>query len=142
MAKAVESEFADADYLIMAAAPADYKPAINLKQKIKKGDKGLTVELIPTVDILMNISRIRTDKQVVVGFSLETENEIENSKKKLKEKRLDYIVVNNPLEEGAGFETDTNKVTVLSKSGKSLSIDKADKDIIAARIWEYVLSPE
>jgi phosphopantothenoylcysteine decarboxylase/phosphopantothenate--cysteine ligase len=140
MAEAIEAEFGDADYLIMAAAPADYKPAISFPQKIKKCDKGMTVELKPTLDILKKLSASRKDSQIVVGFSLETENEIENSKKKLTEKQLDYIVVNNPLEVGAGFDTDTNRVTILSKSGDSLKVDLADKDVVASEIWSYILS--
>ncbi len=139
MAQAVENEFAGADYLIMAAAPADYKPAANQPRKMKKDNKPLTVELIPTVDILKKLSSLRTDSQIVVGFSLETENELENAKKKLQEKQLDYIVMNNPLEEGAGFESDTNRVTILSKSGATLALDKADKDVVAEKIWEYIL---
>jgi len=140
MAAAVEGGFAAADYLVMAAAPADFRPAETSPHKIKKNDKGLTVHLTPTIDILKKISAIRADSQVVVGFSLETENEVENAKKKLQEKRLDYIVVNNPLEEGAGFDTDTNRVTMVSKSGHILTIDKANKDVIAGKIWEYILA--
>jgi len=140
MAAAVEGGFAGADYLVMAAAPADFRPAETSPHKIKKNDKGLTVHLTPTIDILKKISAIRADSQVVVGFSLETENEVENAKKKLQEKRLDYIVVNNPLEEGAGFDTDTNRVTMVSKSGHILTIDKANKDVIAGKIWEYILA--
>jgi phosphopantothenoylcysteine decarboxylase/phosphopantothenate--cysteine ligase len=140
MAQVVEKEFADSDYLIMAAAPADYKPAISFPQKMKKCDKGMTVELVPTIDILKKLKTIRKNSQILVGFSLETENEVENSKKKLREKALDYIVVNNPLEEGAGFEADTNRVTILSKSGDTLNFDLADKGVIAGKIWEYILA--
>jgi phosphopantothenoylcysteine decarboxylase/phosphopantothenate--cysteine ligase len=142
MAQAVESEFGDTDYLVMAAAPADYKPTLTFDQKIKKCDKGMMVELTPTIDILKKLSAGRNDSQTIVGFSLETENELENSKKKMADKKLDYIVINNPLEEGAGFDSDTNRVTILSKSGDTITIDKADKNIIAGRIWEYLLSPE
>lgn len=140
MAAAVEAEFESADYLIMAAAPADYKPATSEPKKIKKSDKELKIALTPTIDILKRLSSARTDSQVVVGFSLETENDIENGKKKLQEKRLDYIVVNNPLEEGAGFDTDTNRVTILSKSGGVREIDKEDKDVVAEKIWEYIIT--
>jgi len=139
MAEAVESEFGEADYLVMAAAPADYKPAQTLRQKMKKGEDNFALELVPTIDILKKIAPQRTDHQVVVGFSLETENEIENSKKKLAEKGLDFIVVNNPLEEGAGFDADTNRVTILSASGDSRRIDKAEKTLIASHIWKYIL---
>ncbi len=140
MAKAVEAAFKNADYLIMAAAPADYKTAESKTQKIKKGDQDLNITLVPTIDILRNIVSIRTNSQTVVGFSLETENDLENGKKKLQEKRLDYIVINNPLEEGAGFDTDTNRVTIVSKSGDVRAIDRDDKDVIAEKIWEYIIA--
>jgi phosphopantothenoylcysteine decarboxylase/phosphopantothenate--cysteine ligase len=140
MAEAVEAAFKDADYLIMAAAPADYKTAENRPQKIKKGDQELNIKLVPTIDILRNIASIRTNSQTIVGFSLETENDLENGKKKLQEKRLDYIVINNPLEEGAGFDTDTNRVTIVSKSGDVRVIDRDDKDVIAEKIWEYIIA--
>lgn len=140
MALAVEEKFAGADFLLMAAAPADYRPAVRFPQKIKKCDKGMTVEFAPTVDILKKLSAVRKDSQIVVGFSLETENEVENAKKKLRDKRLDFIVVNNPLEEGAGFDADTNRVTILSQSGDSLTLDRDNKDVVAARIWEYILA--
>lgn len=140
MAEAVGAAFKDADYLIMAAAPADYKTAESSPQKIKKGDQNLNITLIPTIDILRNIASVRTNSQTVVGFSLETENDLENGKKKLQEKRLDFIVINNPMEEGAGFDTDTNRVTIVSKSGDVRVIDKDDKDVIAEKIWEYIIT--
>lgn len=140
MAQAVEAEFAAADYLIMAAAPADYKPAQFFSQKMKKENGSVSMELTPTIDILKQIAPKRRKGQVVVGFSLETENEIENSRRKLSEKQLDYIIVNNPLEDGAGFEIDTNRVTILAKDGNSISIDKADKETVSREIWEYVLT--
>lgn len=140
MAGAVEAAFQDADYLIMAAAPADYTTAENRPQKIKKGDQDLNIKLVPAIDILRNIASIRTNSQTIVGFSLETENDLENGKKKLQEKRLDYIVINNPLEEGAGFDTDTNRVTIVSKSGDVRAVDRDDKDVIAEKIWEYIIA--
>jgi phosphopantothenoylcysteine decarboxylase/phosphopantothenate--cysteine ligase len=140
MAQAVEAAFKDADFLVMAAAPADYKTAEASPQKIKKGDQNLNLTLIPTIDILRNIASIRTNSQTVVGFSLETENDLENGRKKLQEKRLDYIVVNNPLEQGAGFDTDTNRVTIISRSGDVRAIDRDDKDVIAEKIWEYIIA--
>lgn len=140
MAQAVEAEFTATDYLVMAAAPADYKPAQTMPRKMKKGTSSVSIELLPTIDILKQIASKRRKTQTVVGFSLETENEIENSRRKLSEKQLDCIIVNNPLEEGAGFEVDTNRVTILSKNGDSVSIDKADKETVSRNIWEYVLT--
>jgi len=140
MALAVEAEFKKADYLIMAAAPADYMPAKSEPHKIKKSAGELKIALTPAVDILKKLASVRTDAQILVGFSLETENEVENAKKKLQEKRLDYIVINNPLEEGAGFDTDTNRVTILSKSGDVREIGMEDKDVIAGKIWECIIT--
>lgn len=139
MAHAVEDRFATCDYLVMAAAPADYKPKISFKQKMKKCDIGIMVDFEPTIDILKHLATSRKETQTVIGFSLETENELENSRKKLTEKKLDYIVINNPLEDGAGFETETNRVTILSATGETKEIGKANKDIVARQIWEYVL---
>ncbi|NMC44395.1 MAG: phosphopantothenoylcysteine decarboxylase, partial [candidate division Zixibacteria bacterium] len=139
MAQAVTAELPGADYLIMAAAPADYRPAHTAEQKMKKGSDGITLELTPTIDILKQVSTIRKTGQIIVGFSLETENDVENSRRKLTEKRLDYIVVNNAVEPGAGFDVDTNRVTVLSKDGEVVRMEPASKDAVAKRIWEYLL---
>ncbi|MEE9441326.1 MAG: bifunctional phosphopantothenoylcysteine decarboxylase/phosphopantothenate--cysteine ligase CoaBC [candidate division Zixibacteria bacterium] len=142
MATAVNVSFDDADYLIMAAAPADYKPTISFDQKIKKCDKGMLVELSPTIDILKSLISKRRDNQVVVGFALETENEIDNAQKKLEDKKLDFIVVNKATEDGAGFDSDTNRVTVISKSGQTCELQKDDKNIIARNLWEIILPHE
>lgn len=139
MAQAVTAEMQGADYLVMAAAPADYRPVHAAEQKMKKGPEGITLELIPTIDILKQVSTIRKTGQIIVGFSLETENDVENSRRKLTEKRLDYIVVNNAVEPGAGFDVDTNRVTVLSKDGEVVRMEPASKDVVAKRIWEYLL---
>ncbi|MCP4569323.1 MAG: bifunctional phosphopantothenoylcysteine decarboxylase/phosphopantothenate--cysteine ligase CoaBC [FCB group bacterium] len=139
MARAVEERFPASDYLIMAAAPADYKVSGSSGQKIKKSTEELSLKMIPTVDILKSLVSVRRDTQTVVGFSLETENDIENSQKKLTDKNLDYIIVNNALEEGAGFDCNTNRVTILSPGRESFIIDKADKEVVARKIWEYIL---
>ncbi len=139
MATAVLAEFPRMDILIMAAAPADYRPTASSPQKIKKGAEGLHLELTPTADILTAVAEIRGDKQTVVGFSLETEHEVENSQKKLVNKRLDYIIVNNPLEAGAGFDVDTNRVTILSRQGDVTTMEQANKEAVAQKIWEYLV---
>jgi phosphopantothenoylcysteine decarboxylase/phosphopantothenate--cysteine ligase len=139
MAQAVTQEFPETDYLIMAAAPADYRPVHVAEQKMKKGPEGITLELTPTIDILKHVSTKQKTGQTIVGFSLETENDLENSRRKLTEKRLDYIVINNAVEPGAGFEVDTNRVTVLSKDGEVVRMEPASKDVVAKRIWEHLL---
>jgi phosphopantothenoylcysteine decarboxylase / phosphopantothenate---cysteine ligase len=139
MAQAVMTELPGVDYLVMAAAPADYRPSTVSNQKIKKSADEITLELTPTTDILKQVSAIRKEGQVIVGFSLETENDLENSRRKLTAKHLDYIVINNAGEAGAGFDVDTNRVTILSKDGETTRLDMAGKDVVAQKIWGYLL---
>jgi phosphopantothenoylcysteine decarboxylase/phosphopantothenate--cysteine ligase len=117
MHDAVLSELPTCDLLVMAAAPADYRPASIAERKMKKISERMTLELVRTEDILAEVARRKRKGQGVVGFALETENELENARKKLAEKDLDLIVVNNPTVEGAGFGTDTNVATILGRSG-------------------------
>ena len=140
MAEAVQKEFPESDILIMASAPADFTPANYNSTKIKKSTDKTSLVLKPTIDILASISKTRRDNQVVVGFSLETENEIDNSKKKLISKNLDFIVVNNALEEGAGFDCDTNRVTVISRDGSQFKIEKISKELVSRQLWDYILT--
>ena len=116
MSAAVEQEFASIDVVLMAAAVADFKPAEPVTSKVKreslKGDL-LTLQLRKNPDILKRIAEKKTH-QILVGFALETENEVENAKRKMEEKHLDIVVLNNPQEPGAGFGTDTNVVTIIS----------------------------
>jgi len=114
MAEAVFAEFNETDVLIMAAAVADYRPKEVADQKIKKSGGGMTIELERTTDILGTLAEKKTH-QFVCGFSMETENLIENSRKKLEKKKLDMIAANSIRDEGAGFAHDTNKVTVITK---------------------------
>ncbi len=114
MAEAVFAEFPDTDVLIMAAAVADYRPKTVADQKIKKSGGGMTIELERTTDILGTLAEKKTH-QFVCGFSMETENLIENSRKKLVKKKLDMIAANSIRDEGAGFAHDTNKVTVITQ---------------------------
>ncbi|MFC1564518.1 bifunctional phosphopantothenoylcysteine decarboxylase/phosphopantothenate--cysteine ligase CoaBC [candidate division KSB1 bacterium] len=118
MKKNVEKHLKSNDVLIMAAAVADFRPAKKGKNKIKKdGIKDLSLKLDRTDDILGSVSK-RKNNKIIVGFALETENAQSNARKKLKEKSLDIIILNNPLDKGAEFGSETNKVTILEKSGK------------------------
>jgi phosphopantothenoylcysteine decarboxylase / phosphopantothenate---cysteine ligase len=128
-----------ADVLIMAAAVSDFVPKIVQSQKIKKEEKTISLELEPTVDILKKIGRDKKDK-LFVGFALETENEVGNAKRKLKEKNLDLIVVNNPNVSGSGFEVDTNVVTLIDKKGKIEKLPLLPKKIVAEKILDKVMS--
>jgi phosphopantothenoylcysteine decarboxylase/phosphopantothenate--cysteine ligase len=120
MNAAVMAEFPATDLLIMTAAVADFAPARSSQQKIKREQKPggkFVLELLENPDILEAAGAKKTG-QMIIGFALETENGVENARKKLASKNLDIVVLNNPLVEGAGFSTDTNVVTVITASGK------------------------
>jgi phosphopantothenoylcysteine decarboxylase/phosphopantothenate--cysteine ligase len=137
MLSAVRSTFKKADALIMASAVSDFSPTLISKEKIKKGRKEIVLKLKPTVDILKEMGKQKKEK-VLVGFSLETEDEIKNAKKKLVEKNLDLIVVNNPNVPGAGFEVDTNQVTLIDKRGKIEKLPLLSKKEVASKILDKV----
>jgi phosphopantothenoylcysteine decarboxylase/phosphopantothenate--cysteine ligase len=115
MRQAVERELAQADVLVMAAAPADYRPAEVATNKLKKTGRPRAIELEENADILRSTAPLRRQGAVVVGFALETDDLIENAKRKLDAKSLDLIVLNDAKEEGAGFGVETNRVTLLTR---------------------------
>ena len=115
MREAVGAALADADVLVMAAAPADFGAAAPAASKIKKSGAARSLELVPTSDILVETRGARRPGTVVVGFALETDDVIANGRAKLDAKGLDMIVVNDATEPGAGFGVDTNRVTILSR---------------------------
>ena len=141
MRDAVESALSNADVLVMAAAPADYRPVRVASQKIKKGSGSTSViELENTEDILKSTIAARQAGAVIVGFALETEKLIEHGEAKLRDKNLDLIVVNSATEEGAGFGSDTNRVTLLGRNGDSESIPLMPKTELADEILDRVES--
>ena len=107
--------FKQNEIIIMSAAVSDYTPKYILKNKIKKKSQNLNLELVKTKDILHTLSKNKTPEQLLVGFALETANEIENAKKKLFQKKIDFIVLNSLNDEGSGFDNDTNKITIIDK---------------------------
>jgi phosphopantothenoylcysteine decarboxylase / phosphopantothenate---cysteine ligase len=115
MQEAVARELASADVLVMAAAPADYRPAATASHKLKKSGASRTVELVENPDILTSTRSARAAGAIVVGFALETDDVLANARRKLASKALDMIVVNDATEAGAGFGVDTNRVTILSR---------------------------
>lgn len=137
MAQAVFEEFETTDVLIMAAAVADYRPKAVADQKIKKQGGGMTIELERTTDILGTLADRKTH-QFVCGFSMETENLIENSRKKLVKKKLDMIAANSIREEGAGFAHDTNKVTIITQE-ELLELPLISKTETAHRILDEIV---
>ena len=129
MFDAVHHYVADCDMLVMAAAVADYKPAIVSKEKIKKTDTSRTLELVPTPDILVSLPRDR--KFFVVGFAAETENVEPNATKKLREKNCDVIIANDAR---IAMESDENEVIVLFRDGEKKKISRAPKKIVAREL--------
>ncbi len=137
MYEAAQEAFAHTDIAILAAAVADYKPMVQAPQKIKKKTDQLTLELTKTQDILASLGA-QKDKQVLIGFALETENELENAKGKLTRKHLDAIVLNSLNDKGAGFSVDTNQVTFITREDKVVPIPLKTKTEIAADILTLI----
>lgn len=135
----VADRFDACDVLLMAAAVADYAPEKPVAHKLKKTKKTLTVTLAPTVDILAEMGREK-DKQILVGFALETEQEVKQAREKLQAKNVDLMVVNNPLEPGAGFEVETNRVTLLFRDGETVPLPLLRKRQVADRIVAEVVN--
>ena len=127
----------DCDYLIMNAAVADFRPTKINSQKIKKSNTSLSIELSPTVDILGSIKN--NTKACLVGFALETDNAERNALSKMKEKKLNYIVLNMPNDLDQGFEVDTNKITVYKNDGQKFSSSVDTKPRIASFLWSAIL---
>jgi phosphopantothenoylcysteine decarboxylase/phosphopantothenate--cysteine ligase len=138
MYDAVHKHFEGCDVAILSAAVADYRPKNVAENKIKKKDADLSIELVKTKDILQSLGAIKSDTYLV-GFALETENEIENAKTKLKKKNLDLIVLNSLNDKGAGFRSDTNKITLIDKDNKMLSFDVKPKKNVALDIVQYII---
>jgi phosphopantothenoylcysteine decarboxylase/phosphopantothenate--cysteine ligase len=130
-------EHVDADVVVMAAAVADYT-AEAATSKIKKSGDELVLKFHRTRDILAELGASRREEQVLVGFALETDNDIENAHRKLEEKHLDLVAVNNPRDEGAAFGHDTNRVRLLGRGGDVEDLGKQSKERIAGLILDRV----
>jgi phosphopantothenoylcysteine decarboxylase / phosphopantothenate---cysteine ligase len=132
--------FTNSDITIMAAAVADYRLKQISEKKIKKSSESLTMELVSTKDILKNLGEVKTRDQILVGFALETDNTIPNAINKLKEKNLDFVVLNSPDDKGSGFGFDTNKATIIWKNGSQTEFSLRSKRELAGDIINSVLS--
>ena len=139
MYNACHQYFENADIAIAAAAVADYRPKNVASQKIKKAESSFTIELERTKDILASLGEIKK-KQFLIGFALETENEIENAKLKIQKKNLDLIVLNSLQDAGAGFGTPTNKVTFIDKNFTIEPMDLKSKGKVAQDILNKVIA--
>ncbi|MGJ1433418.1 bifunctional phosphopantothenoylcysteine decarboxylase/phosphopantothenate--cysteine ligase CoaBC [Sphingobacterium spiritivorum] len=139
MLEAANAYFDTADIIVMSAAVADYTPETVADQKIKKKEDTFAIPLKKTTDILATLGKRKTGKQVLIGFALETNNELENAKGKLQKKNLDYIVLNSMQDKGAGFSTDTNKVTIIAKDGTIKEFSLKTKQEVAKDICNIIL---
>lgn len=139
MFEAVMREYHNCDIVIKAAAVADYRPKVQIDQKMKKKDESLTIEMERTVDILKTLGE-KKEHQLLIGFAAETEQVEKYAKKKLETKNADMIIANNVKQEGAGFGVDTNVVTIYKKDGSTVDLPLLTKNEIALGILEEVVS--
>ncbi len=140
MYEACHRYFPQAEIAVLAAAVADFTPAIVAERKIKKGtDETMQLHLTQTRDILASLGKIKTGTQKLVGFALETNDALDNARAKLERKQADYIVLNTLQDAGAGFGHDTNKVTILSRQGTVTELPLQSKKAIARAIVNHIL---
>jgi phosphopantothenoylcysteine decarboxylase / phosphopantothenate---cysteine ligase len=140
MAKECIARFRKCDIAILSAAVADYKPARVYKEKMKKGSGPFMLEMKPTSDIAAALGGMKTKLQILAGFALETTNEIENARAKLKKKNLDLIVLNSLRDEGAGFEISTNRITIIDKYNIIDKFELKSKEEAAQDILDKIVS--
>ncbi len=139
MLEACKANFPQHSIAIMSAAVADYTPVLVASQKIKKKEDHFSIELKKTTDILATLGQLKTGNQILVGFALETDNEEENAKSKLRKKNLDLIVLNSLKDEGAGFQKDTNKITIFNRAEEKKIYETKSKTEVAKDICAEIL---
>jgi phosphopantothenoylcysteine decarboxylase/phosphopantothenate--cysteine ligase len=142
MRSAVRGRSIEADVVIMAAAVSDYRPAASQSQKLKRRDDRLTLELEPTPDILAELGAQppwHESKRILVGFAAETSSLAENARAKLERKGADMIVANDVTQDGAGFDSDTNIVTLFVRDGSEIPVPKLSKFDVANRVLDHIL---
>ncbi len=142
MAAACLEHFPRCHVGILTAAVADYTPLHSSGQKLKRRGGNLNIEMEPTIDIAASLGRMKKEDQVLVGFALETENEQTNARDKIKKKNFDFIVLNSLRDKGAGFEVDTNKISIIDRDNNVAVFElkpktEVAKDIIV-KLLEYV----
>lgn len=139
MLNAVKSEFDSSDIVVKSAAVSDYKPKTYSDKKIKKGSGNLNMELVRDNDILKELGALKKH-QILVGFAAESNDVIKNAHIKLEKKNLDYIVANDITENDAGFGTDTNRVTIINRDGKEISLDNMSKRLVGYELFNMILN--
>ena len=126
--------FENCDGAVMCAAVADFTPLVKEDQKTKRGNENWSIELQPTKDIAAKLGQEKSEKQLLVGFALETNNELQNAQKKLAKKNLDFIVLNSLNDKGAGFGVDTNKITIVDRYNNQQIFELKNKVEVAKDI--------
>lgn len=139
MYDAATSHFPEADITILSAAVADFTPETTADKKIKRKGDELVLNLRPTQDIAATLGTLKKDNQLLVGFALETDNEVQNAQSKMERKNLDFIVLNSLQDKGAGFRVDTNKITILDRQQGTTAYDVKTKQEVAEDIVEYIV---
>lgn len=140
MYDAATTHFPQADIAILSAAVADFTPETTADKKIKRKGDELVLKLRPTQDIAAALGAIKNDKQLLVGFALETDNEVQNAQDKMKRKNFDFIVLNSLQDKGAGFRVDTNKITIIDRQQGTTAYETKSKQEVAEDIVEYIVS--
>lgn len=139
MLNAVKAEFDTSDIVVKSAAVSDYKPNTYSDKKIKKGPGNLNIELVRDNDILKELGTLKKH-QILVGFAAESNDVIENAHIKLKKKNLDYIVANDITESNSGFGSDTNRVTIINRDGKEISLENMSKRLVGYELFNMILN--
>lgn len=132
--------FDESDIIVLSAAVADYTPTVVADKKIKKKEDTFTIELTKTTDIAKTLGQIKRPEQLMVGFALETDHEVENAIGKIKSKNLDMIVLNSLQNSGAGFGYDTNKISIIKRDGTMIDFDLKSKQDVAMDIVNEVIN--
>jgi phosphopantothenoylcysteine decarboxylase / phosphopantothenate---cysteine ligase len=138
MFEATKTSFDEADIIVLSAAVADYTPAVVADKKIKKKEETFNIELTKTIDIAKTLGASKRSDQLLVGFALETDNEVENAIGKIKSKNLDMIVLNSLQNSGAGFGHDTNKISIIKRDGTMIDFDLKSKQDVAMDIMSVI----
>ena len=138
MQEAMSQRFAKADLIIMSAAVSDHRPETRSKQKQKKEQVRMTLDLVANPDILMELGKQKKNGQTLVGFAAETENLLPNARRKLREKNLDWIVANDVSEKDRGFQSDFNKISLLSKEQNEMDFEYQEKNSLARKIMDIL----
>ena len=138
MQEAMSQRFAKADLIIMSAAVSDHRPETRSKQKQKKEQMRMKLDLVANPDILMELGKQKKNGQTLVGFAAETENLLPNARRKLREKNLDWIVANDVSEKDRGFQSDFNKISLLSKEQNEMDFEYQEKNSLARKIMEIL----